>query len=168
MKTLILVRHAKSSWKDAELADIERPLNERGLRDAPRMADVFMRQQLRPDLMASSTARRALETAEIFARRLGVEGQQILRVSELYLAEAEDLMDFVRGIDDAFSTVMLFGHNEGISHFANRLLPEEGLGSLPTCAVVAIDFSGDEWKKTAWHAGRLRFYFYPKLCGGVE
>ncbi|MCS6917242.1 MAG: histidine phosphatase family protein [Chitinophagales bacterium] len=165
MKTLVLVRHAKSSWSDPELADIERPLNERGQRDAPRMAQVFRQQLLQPDLMVSSTAARALATAEIFAHELKYDQAKLLRIAELYLAEADALMDFVRGVDDAFSVLMLFGHNDGLSHFANRLLDHQDLGSLPTCAVAAMDFTQDQWSRLQWHSGRIRFFFYPKLLG---
>src|SRR5262245_32888955 len=113
MKHLILVRHAKSSWKDTELEDHERPLNKRGERDAPFMAKIFRDKNLEPDLIVSSTAVRALDTAKEFARKLDYKKGKILRVAELYLAEADDMLQYVRGIDDEYKTVMLFGHNPG-------------------------------------------------------
>ncbi|MCS6990905.1 MAG: histidine phosphatase family protein [Chitinophagales bacterium] len=163
MKTLVLVRHAKSSWKDPELADIERPLNERGQREAPLMASIYRQQRLLPDLIASSTAVRALTTAEIFAQHLDYERQRILRVPELYMAEDVDLLEFVHNLDDGWETVMLVGHNDGLSHFANRLLAGEEIGSMPTCAVAALEFLTHQWKNLRWHEGRLRFYLHPKM-----
>src|SRR5689334_3964823 len=121
MKHLILVRHAKSSWKDSGIDDHDRPLGKRGEHDAPFMAKIFRDKKMNVDLIASSTALRALDTAREFAKKLEYKKEKILHASELYLAEAEDLFDYVKALDDDYKTVMLFGHNPGITRFANHL-----------------------------------------------
>lgn len=117
MKHLVLVRHAKSSWKDSEMEDHERPLNKRGERDAPHMAKVFLDKKMDPDLIASSTAVRALTTAKEFAKRLDYKKGKILKVPELYLSETDGLLSYLRNLDDDYQTVMIFGHNPGITCF---------------------------------------------------
>ena len=109
MKHLILVRHAKSSWKDSDLEDHERPLGKRGKRDAPYMAKIFRDKKIDVDLIVSSTAKHASKTAITFAKKLDYKKDKILREPELYLAEAEGLLDYMRTVDDDNKTVMLFG-----------------------------------------------------------
>src|SRR5262249_23478337 len=105
MKHLILVRHAKSSWKDSEIEDHERPLAKRGEREAPFMAGIFHNKKMDVDLMISSTAVRALATAREFAKKIDYKKDKILRVSELYLAELDELVDYVENLDDDYKTV---------------------------------------------------------------
>ncbi len=163
MKTLVLVRHAKSSWDDPSLPDHDRPLNARGMRDAPRMAAFFSQQQLPVDLIVSSTARRAADTALAFARAIQYPASQLGWHRQLYLASAEELLSFVQQLDDRYQRVMLVGHNDGISHFANGLLGDKQIDSLPTTAVLAIDLPAATWSQLSWHQGAVRFYFYPKM-----
>src|SRR6187549_3048441 len=137
MKHLILVRHAKSSWKDSQLDDHDRPLAKRGEHDAPFMAKIFREKKMEPDLIVSSTAVRALTTAKEFAKKLDYKKEKILRLSEIYLAELDDLMEYVKGIDDDFKTVMLFGHNPSFTWFANYLT-NGSIENIPTCGIVAI------------------------------
>lgn len=162
MKHLILVRHAKSSWKDSELEDHERPLGKRGEHDAPFMAKVFRDKKMDVDLMVSSTAVRALDTAREFARKLDIKKAKILRVSELYLADPEDIIDYIRGLDDEYKSVMLFGHNPGFTIVAN-LLGNEHIDNLPTCGMVAIDFTVHAWKEVAKENSKIRFKEFPKM-----
>ncbi len=163
MKTLVLVRHAKSSWDDSSLPDHDRPLNARGLRDAPRMASLFSEQQLAVDLIVSSTARRAVDTALAFAGAIQYPASQVGWHRQLYLASAEELLSFVQQLDDRYQRVMLVGHNDGISHFASGLLRDKQIDVLPTTAVLAIDLQATSWSKLSWHQGAVRFYFHPKM-----
>ena len=162
MKHLILVRHAKSSWKNSEVEDHERPLAKRGERDAPYMAKVFRDKKLKVDLIISSTAVRALSTAQEFAKKLDYKKENILKSSELYLAELEELIDFVRNLDDDRKTIMMFGHNPGFTWLANALT-NGSIENVPTCGIVAIDFRGSSWKEISNGSGSVRFFEYPKM-----
>src|SRR5215510_15416674 len=111
MKTLFLVRHAKSSWKDRTLPDKERPLNDRGKRDAKEMGERLVQRDARPDLVLSSPARRALTTAKIIARELDYKPKNIVVDDRLYAVDADDLLDVIRKVGGESKRVMLFGHN---------------------------------------------------------
>src|SRR5579862_722860 len=143
MKLLILVRHAKSSRDDPMLADKDRPLKDRGMRDAPKMGRRLAKRDLHPDLILSSPARRALATAEIIAKKLDYPESKIVVRDRLYEAEADDLLDVVSELDDGLHTVMLFGHNPGLFELAHRFSSE--ITRLPTCAVVEITFPMKSW-----------------------
>jgi phosphohistidine phosphatase len=162
MKHLILVRHAKSSWKDSELDDHDRPLGKRGERDAPFMAKIFRDKKLDVDLIVSSTALRAFDTAKEFAKKLDYKKEKIVRSSELYLAESEELLDYVKALDDDYKTVMLFGHNPGITWFANHLT-NGSIENIPTCGIAAIDFEVKSWSQVNAGSGILRYFEYPKM-----
>jgi len=162
MKHLILVRHAKSSWKDPETEDHERPLSKRGEREAPFMAKIFRDKDLKVDMMVSSTAIRALETAKEFAMKIDYKKSKILRVAELYLAEAEELIDYIKGIDDENKSVMMIGHNPGFTHLANTLT-NGSIDDIPTCGIAAIDFDISSWNEIENKPGKVRFFEYPKL-----
>ena len=123
MRELIIVRHAKSSWKDAGLDDRERTLNKRGERDAPEMGARLARRPDRPDLIVSSPAVRALETARIIARKLEYPRKKIMVEDRLYGAGIVELLDVIRNADDSVTTLMLFGHNPGLTELANHLGP---------------------------------------------
>ncbi len=162
MKHLVLVRHAKSSWKDSEVEDHDRPLSKRGERDAPYMAKIFRDKKLKVDLMISSTANRALTTAREFAGKIDYKKEKILRVTEVYLAELEELTDYIKNLDDEYKTVMIFGHNPGFTWLANSLT-NGSIENLPTCAVLAIDFDVSSWKNVGDKPGTIRFFEYPKM-----
>ena len=151
-KTLILVRHAKSSWNNAGLTDHDRPLNSRGIRDAPRMAERLSSRGVKPDRIVSSSAVRALTTARVFASELGV-GPDALAVEEaVYGADYDGLMELIRNTDDHFDCVMWFGHNPTFTDVANALV-REGVGHLPTCSVVTMALGADSWSEVG--EGRL-------------
>src|SRR5208283_5873130 len=121
MKTLFLVRHAKSSRDNHALSDKERPLNDRGMRDAPRMDELLAKQDAKPDLILSSPALRALATAEIIARKLGYEVKDIVVDERLYAAALDDLLEVIHEVGDEPKRVMLFGHNPELTELAHRL-----------------------------------------------
>ncbi len=143
MKTLYLVRHAKSSRADPSLADRDRPLDDRGARDAPTMARRLARRHVKPDLLVSSPALRALTTAELFAAELGCKRKDIVVEERLYASSPEQLLAVVQELDDKLDRVMLFGHNPELSELAQRLSSE--IGEMPTCAVAELDFDTKSW-----------------------
>lgn len=164
-RVLTIVRHAKSSWKDAGLADRDRPLNERGEHDAPMMGNRAKEAGLRPSLMVSSPAVRAWTTARIFATELGYPREFLQRENDLYLASVDDLISVLAEQDPGFQNIMLFGHNPGLTDFANRLIPNI-TGNLPTCGVVSVTFESDDWNLRFRPACELKLYDYPKNVGG--
>jgi phosphohistidine phosphatase len=143
MKTLFLVRHAKSSRDDPTLADRDRPLNDRGLHDAPRMGHRLAKRGAKPDAIVSSPALRALATARLFAKELGFDRDRIVVDERLYATSADELLAVVRALDDRLGRVMLFGHNPELTDFAHRL--SGTIGNLPTCAVAEFGFDTTEW-----------------------
>jgi phosphohistidine phosphatase len=161
MKTLTLVRHAKSSWHDTNLSDRERPLNKRGLRDAPIMARRAVEVGIRPSLIVASPAVRAWTTAKIFAMELGYPVEFLQREDDIYLASLDRLLDVVASQDAGFNHLMLFGHNPGLTDFANYLSP--GLtNNLPTAGIVSVEFDRDDWMLFEKPAIELLVYDYPK------
>ncbi|EYS97696.1 histidine phosphatase [Cupriavidus sp. SK-4] len=143
MKTLFLVRHAKSSKDDPSLPDRERPLNDRGLQDAPEMGKRLAERKLKPDLLLSSPALRALTTAQLIADELGYARKDIALDDQLYATSAEELLAVVRALDKKLDCVMLFGHNPEFTDFAHRLSDE--ITDMPTCAVARFSFDTEAW-----------------------
>ena len=143
MKALYLVRHAKSSRDDPTLPDKERPLNERGLRDAPRMGEQLAKQGVTADLILSSPALRALTTAEIFARKLDYKVKDIAVDERLYGSTPDDLLEVIRELGDGAKCVMLFGHNPELTELAHRLSTK--IVDMPTCAVAEFAFDTKSW-----------------------
>jgi phosphohistidine phosphatase len=143
VKTLFLVRHAKSSRDDPTLSDKERPLNDRGRRDAPRMGERLVKHGVKPDLILSSPAVRALATAEIIAGKLDYKVKDIVVDERLYAAAPDDLLEIVRELGDKPKQVMLFGHNPELTELAHRL--SSRITDLPTCAVAEFSFDTKSW-----------------------
>ena len=146
MKTLFLVRHAKSSWDDTALPDKDRPLNDRGKRDAAKMGQRLAKIDVKPDLILSSPARRALTTAEIVAKKLDYKLKNILVDDRLYAVDADDLLDVIRKLGDKSKRVMLFGHNPELTELAHRLSSK--ITRMPTCAVAEFTFDAKSWANT--------------------
>lgn len=145
MKTLYLMRHAKSSWKDPRLKDHQRPLNKRGKRAAADMGARFKARGLRPDLLLSSDARRALDTARAICRALDMPPSEIQAEPGLYLATPERILSIVHGLDDRWQRVMLFGHNPGFTDVANLFYPQP-IANLPTAGMVELVFDIRHWQ----------------------
>jgi phosphohistidine phosphatase len=143
VKRLFLVRHAKSCWGNAALPDKERPLADRGKRDAPNMGKRLAKRDVKPDLILSSPARRALKTAKIIAKKLDYKLERILVVDRMYPGGANSLLRIINGLDDELQCVMLFGHNPGLEDLAHRLFSE--INRLPTCAVAEFMFDAKTW-----------------------
>jgi len=145
MKTLFLVRHAKSSRDDPALADRDRPLNERGRHDAAAMARRLAGRGVEPDRLLSSPARRALSTAQRFADGLGIARESIVVDDRLYAGTAGILLSVIQGTDDSVATLMVFGHNPEMSDLAQHLSGR--WTDLPTCAVVELRFDAARWSE---------------------
>mgnify|MGYP001812545662 FL=1 len=161
MKSLTIVRHAKSSWKHHGLSDRERPLNKRGERDAPVMAGRVAETGIRPSQIISSPAVRAWTTAKVFARELGYPAEFLQREDGLYLASLDNLLDVVATQDPGFNHLMLFGHNPGLTDLVNYLVP--GLTSnLPTSGVVSVNLETDDWMLYDRPPTELVLHDYPK------
>jgi phosphohistidine phosphatase len=161
MKTLTLVRHAKSSWKDTSLSDRDRPLNKRGKRDAPEMGRRIAEAGIRPSLIVSSPAVRAWTTAKIIADAIGYPREFLQRDNGLYLATVNGILDVIVAQDVGFNSLMLVGHNPGFTDFANYLVP--GLtNNMPTAAVVSVEIDSDDWSLYDKPATELVLYDFPK------
>ncbi len=161
-KILYLVRHAKSSWKDASLADIDRPLNQRGRRNAPLMAAWLAAQAEPPEFILSSPANRALTTARAMAQALG-QGPDDIRVEQdLYFAGTHGMLRALERVDDGFHRVMMVGHNPAMTQLLNHLAGAD-VWNMPTCAIAAIAFDMDSWGLVDCTAGELLAYQTPKL-----
>ena len=143
MKTLFLVRHAKSSRDDSELPDRERPLNERGMHDASRVGEQLAKRGAKPDLILSSPARRAITTAEVVARKLDYKGKDIVVDDRLYAATPDELLAVVHELDDKTKRVMLFGHNPELTELAHRLSGK--FTEMATCTVAEFAFDIKSW-----------------------
>ena len=162
MKHLILLRHAKSSWKNAALDDADRPLTERGERDAPRIGERLKVRGAQPTLLLTSPARRASRTAAIVGRALGIGQEQTRTVPELYLASPDEIRGVVAAQDDTYDCLLVVGHNPGMTELVNELLPGLALDNLPTAGVVGIDLAASTWRAAARMRGRLSYLDYPK------
>ena len=160
-KRLYLIRHAKSSWSDSSLRDIDRPLNKRGLRDAPFMAKLLRGKGARPDALVSSPARRAYATARFFAEAFAVPADAVHQRERLYEASWYDVQAVVRDFAPAWTSVCLFGHNPTFTAVANQFY-DDYLPNLPTCGIVRIDLAIDDWSGFDARSGRVKDIHYPK------
>lgn len=161
MKTLILVRHAKSSWDETGLSDSERPLNERGKKDAPEMAKRLRKKGLQIDRFVSSPAERAFRTARYFAKEFDVKKGDIQVEKTLYGALPSQFGQVVASLKDDDNMVMFFSHNPGITEYANTLTNVR-TDNIPTCGVFAVQAEVESWKDFAKADKKFLFYDYPK------
>ena len=143
MKTLLLLRHAKSSWKDEQVEDHDRPLNKRGKRDAPRIGELLQQAKLVPELIISSTAKRARKTASRLAKKCGYQG--IIELDgTLYLAPPEAYLAAIRKIDDPVCCAMVVGHNPGLEQLLAMLTGHDT--HLPTAALAHVQLDVAAWR----------------------
>ncbi len=161
MKTLYLIRHAKSSWKNPSLKDAERPLNCRGKKDAPNMGRLLEKQKDIPELIISSPAKRALDTAKKIAREVGYPLKKIVIEQKLYMAEQSDFIAVIEKVKKSVNSLMIFSHNFGLTLFANYISGSDII-NIPTCGIVRIDFEIEKWKEITKAKGTLIFFEYPK------
>jgi len=159
MKKLYIVRHAKSSWADMSLADFDRPLNKRGKRDAPIMAQWLLDHQGAIDHIISSPAKRAKRTAKVFAETLGVE---ITYHESLYHADIEAIYSSIYAATDSFNNIAIFGHNPGFTYFANEFSGQNYIDNIPTCGIIGLNSSAESWTDFSPANTKMEFFHYPK------
>lgn len=164
LKKVIIIRHAKSDQRFWG-SDFERPLNDRGKEDAPKMAKRLLEKEKQIDAWIASPALRAKSTAAYFVQVYGCDPSDILFISSLYHAPAEVFYDVIRGLPDNLVTVAIFSHNPGITYFVNSLVPGVSLDNMPTCGVFAIEAEAARWKDFEKSRRRYLFFDYPKSTG---
>jgi phosphohistidine phosphatase len=162
MKRLTLVRHAKSDWSLPGQDDWDRPLNKRGQRDAPEMARRLRSRRLKPELILTSPAVRALTTASVMAHELKVPAAQVMQDERLYLASPADLIAVIRERGGNARHLMVFSHNPGLTECANRLSAGDQIDNLPTCGVFTALYGLDDWSAIDWGRGRDAEFDYPR------
>jgi phosphohistidine phosphatase len=172
MKYLTIIRHAKSSWDQPGLADHDRRLNERGRRAAPAVGTFLHKTYFggaesppllpKPDRLISSTALRALGTAQAMREVMGMPTEALLLESRLYLAESGQILEIVRGLDETWRHVVLFGHNPGMHEFCERLLARAHVSKMPTCTAVIMAIPSAYWGLADWSEAQLIGYVMPK------
>ncbi len=161
MKKLILVRHAKSDWGDANISDHDRSLNERGLLNAPEMGKRLLKNGIRPQQILASSAIRAQETAKLIAAELDYLDSDIFSEPRLYEAQVTDWLEVIGGLDDRWVSVMCIGHNPGVSDLAAGVFGQPVM-DVPTCAVFTLDFAATYWSEVPSSIPAAADYDYPK------
>src|SRR4051812_40903271 len=162
MKTLLLVRHAKSSWDDPKTPDFDRPLNDRGKEDAPEMADRLHKKNVAIDVFVSSPAKRARKTCKYFTEEWGYDKEKIIFEDELYEPGDDSFYKVLGKLDDKFENAAVFSHNPGITYFAN-IITDVRIDNMPTCSVVAVALDTDKWSDIRKAKRNFLFFEYPKL-----
>lgn len=160
-KTVFFVRHAKSSWSDPVLADVKRPLNKRGLRDAPFMAALISQEVHAPLRMISSPAVRARKTAGYFAGAFGLPEQAIQIEERLYLAEPATILTVVQEVAGEEQVLFVFGHNPGFTELA-QLFATAYIENVPTCGILEVHSDAQRWQDFSPANARLLRFLYPK------
>jgi phosphohistidine phosphatase len=161
MKKLYLVRHAKSSWDDPDLDDFDRPLNNRGEHDASFMGFRLREMNIKIDLLVSSNAVRAMQTAALFADRLAYPLEKIIKPSAMYGGDVEELLGVVQKLDNNLNEVMLVGHNPGLTDFAQYLTTER-FEKIPTSGIFCAGFDVTTWQQITPESGTMIFFDFPK------
>lgn len=161
MKTIYIIRHAKSSWKNPDTKDLDRPLNSRGERDAPEMGRRLALQRITADLFVSSPANRAYTTATIIAKQIKFPVAEIVKDRTLYHADQKELLRVIQKQENRFASLMVFGHNPGLTDFANYLAGE-AIENIPTSGIVGIRFKVTTWELIGKETGELLFFDFPK------
>ncbi len=162
MKTLYLVRHAKSSWDHPELSDHDRPLLEKGKKRTKKIIDFLLEKEVKVDYIISSSAVRALETAKFLARAVQYPLEEVKVDPQVYHANTDRLQDQFYDLSDQFDSVMIVGHNPTFTNFANEFL-EDKIDWLPTSAIVCIEFETNHWEQIFEAPRRTKFVVSPRM-----
>lgn len=161
MKTIVLLRHAKSSRKDPHLQDIDRPLNKRGKKDAPEMGRRMAEKGIHPDAVITSPALRARVTAKAVAKALGVSKKGIVARDQIYMAGTEGLMSTIHELENEWDLVVLVGHNPDMTNLGNQLGGLD-IANIPTCGALALEFDTSRWDEIQPGSGKELFFDFPK------
>lgn len=167
MKTIILTRHAKSSWKSDASSDFERPLNNRGVSDIPVMAERLRLQGPVPELVLSSTAERALQTSKMLMSELELPEELLRTTQEIYEAPARALIDSIKTLPATVATAMMVGHNPGMSSACNYLSKEAHV-EMSTLAMVCLELDISDWDDVYPDCATVKWYDYPKKHTGLK
>lgn len=159
MKTLFVLRHAKSSWDNINLSDFERPLNKRGLKTAPQMGEMMYRKNFQPNVIISSPAKRAKQTAILVKESAQISGK-IHYDERIYEASPYRLLQIISDFDEKADSVMLVGHNPGLENLLKILTGE--IQAMPTAALAIIDLNIEKWNEISQKCGKLRVLIRPK------
>lgn len=162
MKEVIFVRHAKSDWGNEFLQDVDRHLNERGYADAYFLSEWYLKNKPLPQLIISSTATRAMSTALIFTRKFNAEMHSFASDKNLYEAGSEQILSVLKKQDNSINSVMLFGHNPGLTSICNELTNDLFFDNVPTCGIVSLSFEISKWSDLNNKKGKLNYYQFPK------
>lgn len=161
MKNLYLIRHAKSDWSDVSKSDFERGLNKKGQKAIFTMADALEERNIVPDIILSSSAKRAKLTAKGLANEIGYSGK-IKYMDELYMAEPLDMISIIKEIKDKYQNVFIVGHNPETTELTD-LMFDEFIDNVPTLGIVAFELPIDHWKRFKPEKARFDFFIYPKM-----
>jgi len=161
MKTITILRHAKSSWDNPGIVDFDRPLNQRGERDAPEMGRRMKTADIRPSLIVSSPAARAWATAKLVAVEIAYPLEFLQRERDLYHAGPKRIYDVIAAQDEGFKSIMIVGHNPGLTELANQLVPDL-TSNMPTASYVSVLIDTDTWDLQSRRSAELIEYDYPK------
>lgn len=161
MKTLLIIRHAKSAWDNPGLSDFDRPLNIRGKSDAPHMGKVLKNKGIIADKWLSSPAKRALSTATRFAKAMEVPKSEVHTDARIYHSSAYTLMQIIKEQAGGVDTLFLFGHNPGLTDLASMLTTTR-IDNIPTCGIFAVSFPVSQWNEVDGKNGSFLFFDYPK------
>lgn len=160
-RTLVMIRHAKSSWANPLQSDFERPLNERGQHDAPMMGERLKKLGIIPDLIIASTAKRTRQTAKKIAKELGYNPDNIKWEEKLYHCIPSVFEEVIYEVSETVKTVFIVAHNPGITGFVNQLSPEFSIDNMPTCGIVAAQMELKDWNGFAIAKRKVILYEYP-------
>ena len=158
-KSFIFVRHAKSSWDEPHLKDQDRPLNKRGKRDGPFMANYCNKMGLHIDKLISSPAKRAFRTAKFFSQEFQLD---VVKETDLYFGHESDWMYLINSLEETVNLPAFFSHNPTITYFSNKL-GNTDLDNVPTCGVVHFESEADSWAKVGENNTKMVNFYFPKL-----
>lgn len=161
MKNLYLIRHAKSDWSDESISDFERGLNKRGKKAIITMANALKEKKVMPDLILSSSAKRARLTAKGLAKEIGYTGK-IKYCDALYMADPLDVVSMIKEIKDKYDDVCIVGHNPETTELAEMML-DDYIDNVPTLGIVALELPIKHWQTFKPEKVKLNFFIYPKM-----
>lgn len=161
-RRLFMVRHAKSSWKNPLQSDFDRPLNDRGEHDAPMMGERLKKLGIMPDLIISSTAKRAAQTAKKIAQAIGYNTDKIQWQEKMYHCIPSVFEEVLYEVDDSINTVFMVAHNPGITDFVNKLSHDFKIDDMPTCGIVGAEFAAEQWNELSRVEKKVILFDYPK------
>jgi len=164
MKTLLIMRHAKSAWGSPDLADLDRPLLEKGKKRTKHIIDYLLKKQVKVDLLLTSPAVRSMETAIIMAHGLTIPESDIREEKLIYSADCDRLFDLFYDLPLPVNNLMIIGHNPTVTNFVNIYLDEK-IDVLPTSGLVCLAFETDDWTQIASCMVRVEFIVFPKMLG---